>query len=174
MKGVIFHAIKELVIEKFGKEKWEEILNKSEFDKERIVLAASDVDDEKMMKIISACLEVLNLSLTQLADAFGDYWVNVYTQRLYWVYYKESKNAKDFLLKMDIVHFKLTKDIPNARPPRFEYEWKDDHTLIMHYHSKRKLIDLVVGIAKAVGKYYKEDLQVKKLSEDKIEIKFNY
>ncbi len=126
------------------------------------------------MKIISACMEVLNLSLTQLADAFGDYWINVYTQRLYWVYYKESKNAKDFLLKMDNIHVKLTKDIPNAHPPRFEYEWKDDHTLIIHYRSKRKLIDLVVGIAKAVGKYYKEDLQVKKLSEDKVEIKFNY
>ncbi len=34
----------------------------------------------------------------------------------------------------------------NARPPRFEYKWKDDNTLIMKYKSSRGLIDLFVRL----------------------------
>jgi hypothetical protein len=42
----------------------------------------------------------------------------------------------------------------------------------MKYKSKRKLIDFMVGLIKGVGKFYKENLKVKKISDDKVEIIF--
>jgi len=66
----------------------------------------------------------------------------------------------------------VTKNIQNAHPPRFEYEWKDQKTLIMKYKSHRNLIDFLVGLIKSVGKFYKEDLKVTKLTNDKVEIVF--
>ncbi len=61
----------------------------------------------------------------------------------------------------------------NAHPPRFEYDWKDDKTLILKYKSQRGLIDILVGLIKGVGKYYKEDLKVSKISSDKVQIVFS-
>ena len=116
--------------------------------------------------------ETLNLSREQVADAFGDYWVNDYSQKVYGHLYKIHKNAKDFLMAMDKVHYDLTKKMENARPPRFEYEQIDDKTLIMHYKSQRGMIDFMIGLIKGVGKFYNENLEVEKLSEDKVKIVF--
>jgi hypothetical protein len=171
MKGTILKCLQELVISNFGKDKWEKSLEDAGLKKSTLFIPIMDVDDSQTMKIIEAVCKVLNISLTQAADAFGDYWVNVYSQKMYSNYYKE-KTAKEFLLNMDNIHVEITKTIKNARPPRFEYEWKDDKTLIMHYHSFRGLIDFVIGLVKGVGKFYKENIKVTKLGIGKIQIIF--
>jgi len=172
MKGVIVLALKELVIEKFGIDKWKTALEKAGIKKEPLILPISNVDDQLFLRIVNSLCGVLNLSFIQVADAFGDYWVNVYSQKMYHVYYENVKTAKDFLLKMDSVHVASTKSMPDANPPRFEYEWKDEKTLIMKYKSRRGLIDFMVGLIKGVGRFYKEDLRVTKLGSDKVEIVF--
>jgi len=42
----------------------------------------------------------------------------------------------------------------------------------MKYISKRGLIDFMVGLIKGVGKYYREDLKVTKLGNDRVKIVF--
>jgi hypothetical protein len=163
MKGVIVLAMKEMVQERFGKDKWESALKKAGIEKEPIILPISNVDDQIVLKVLNSVCEVLNVSLPQAADAFGDYWVNVYTQKMYPSYYAGVKTAKEFLLKMDSVHVASVKGIPDAHPPRFEYEWWDEKTLVMKYKSPRGLIDILVGLIKGVGKLYKEDLEITKL-----------
>ncbi|MCK4545540.1 heme NO-binding domain-containing protein [candidate division WOR-3 bacterium] len=172
MKGVITIALREMIMEKYGKEKWEAILKKADLDTSFIMLPISNIDDEIVLKIVNSVCEILNISLVQAADAFGEYWVAVYAQKLYHSFFINVKTAKEFLLKMDSVHVTTTKNMPDAHPPRFEYEWKDDKTLIMKYKSERNLIDIFVGLIKGVGKYYKEDLKVTKLEDNKVEIIF--
>jgi len=174
MKGVIVFAMREMMIEKFGERKWKELLKKAGIDKKSIILPISDISDQIVMKIINASCELLNMPLNQLADTFGDYWVNVYTQKVYHHYYEDCKTAKEFLIKLNEIHFTTTRTTSNANPPKFEYEWEDDKTLIMHYKSPRGLIDFVVGLAKGVGKLYKEDLKVTKLDNERVKIVFPY
>ncbi|GAB4420659.1 MAG: hypothetical protein OHK0032_16410 [Thermodesulfovibrionales bacterium] len=174
MKGIVVLALREMVIGKFGKDKWEAALQKAGVKKgDLIILATSDVDDSIVLKVVNSLCKVLNITLIQAADAFGDYWINVYTQKTYPAYYRRGKTAKEFLLELDKIHVELTAGIPNAHPPRFEYEWKDEKTLIMKYKSHRGLIDFVAGMIKGVGKFYKEDLKVSKLGNDKVEIVFS-
>ena len=172
MKGVIVLALREMVIEKFGIDKWKNGLVKAGIGKEPLIMPISNVDDQIFLRVVNSLCEVLNISFIQAADAFGDYWVNVYSQKMYRVYYENVKTAKEFLLKMDSVHVASTKSIPGANPPRFDYEWKDEKILIMKYKSQRGLIDFMVGLIKGVGKFYKEDLKVTKLGSDKVEIVF--
>ena len=172
MKGVIAIALKEMISDKFGVDKWNEALVKAGVDKEPMILPISDIDDQLILKIINSACNVLDISLIQAADAFGDYWVNVYSQKIYSNFYRDCKTAKDFLLKMNSVHVTTTKNLRNARPPKFEYEWKDEKTLIMKYESPRNLIDFMVGLIKGVGRFYNEDLKVVKLGDDKVEITF--
>lgn len=172
MKGVIATCLAELVKEKFGEDKWEAALEGAGLDKKTVFFAVQDVDDEAVLKVVNSVCEVLGISLAQAADAFGDYWVNIFAPRVYGAYYKGVDSAKDFLLKTDYIHEASTRSIKGAHPPRFEYEWKDNKTLIMKYISHRGLIDFMVGLIKGVGKYYKEDLKVTKLGDDRVEIVF--
>ncbi|HPM41617.1 MAG TPA: heme NO-binding domain-containing protein, partial [bacterium] len=70
----------------------------------------------------------------------------------------------------DRVHDEITRSVKNARPPHFEFEWKDPRTLIIVYKSKRGMIDFAVGLLRGVGRFYKEDIRVKKLPDDRIEV----
>ena len=172
MKGVIVKCLEEMVKEKFGNDKWQEALEKAGLDRKSRFMVTSNIDDDRALKVVDSVCQVLDISLVQAADAFGDYWVNIFAPKIYSPYYRGMGSAREFLLEMDSVHVSVTKQIPNARPPRFEYEWKDDITLIMSYKSHRGLIDFLVGLIKGVGKYFKEDLKVTKLGNDKVRIVF--
>ena len=62
--------------------------------------------------------------------------------------------------------------MPNAKPPRFDYQWINENVLIMIYQSERGLIDFMVGLAKGVGNYFGESLKITKLSDTEIKIVF--
>lgn len=55
---------------------------------------------------------------------------------------------------------------------RFKTAWLDANTLDVEYLSERNLIDVYVGLARGVGKYFKEPLTVTKHSETKVTIVF--
>jgi hypothetical protein len=172
MKGAIALCLKELVVEKFGKEKWAEAMKNAGFATEPLITMISDMDDAAVMKVIGSVCSTLKITPLQAADAFGDYWVNVYAPKKYSSYYAGITSSKDMLMKMDKVHVVVTQSIVNAHPPRFEYQWTNDNTLVMTYKSSRGLIDIFVGLVKGVGRYYKENLKIRKLSPTDVEIVF--
>ena len=172
MKGTIVKCLEELVCTQFGQDKWEKSLEDAGLKKDTAFYTHMDVDDGAIMKVVGAVCDNLNITLPQAADAFGDYWVNTYSQTIYHTFYERNKTAKELILDMDNVHVAMTKTIENAHPPRFEYEWKDDKTLIVHYKSDRVLVDFAIGLTRGVGKYYNEDLTVTKLGPDKFQTVF--
>lgn len=98
--------------------------------------------------------------------------MNSYALTMYKPYYGTNLTAKDFFIKLDDIHFKVTKNIQNAHAPRFKCEWETEDVLILTYISPRGLIDFVVGLAKGVGKYFNQKLAVRKISSTKVEIVF--
>jgi len=172
MKGVIIKCLKDMVSEKFGSEKWIKILEMSELDPYMAIKALDDIEDATALKLIDSTCSVLDVTLPQAAELFGDYWVNVFAPKIYSIYYEGLNSAKEFILHMDELHTKVTNHIANARPPRFTYDWKDDNILLVTYQSHRGLIDIFIGLAKGVGTYFNEDIKVKKLSEQQVEIIF--
>ncbi|CAK8714345.1 MAG: hypothetical protein D3911_01735 [Candidatus Electrothrix sp. AW3_4] len=172
MKGVIVTCLAGLVKDNFGRKKWEDALENAGLDRHAIFSATNKVDDAIVMKVVSSVCKVLNITPLQAADAFGDYWVNVYAPRIYGAYLQEVTTSKELLLRMDKIHETVTSTIPNAAPPRFNYKWEDSRTLIMTYKSPRGLIDFLVGLIKGVGKYFNEDLRVRKLNSTDVEVVF--
>jgi methyl-accepting chemotaxis protein len=172
MKGIIVCCLAELVTKRFGEAVWKKCLTEAGLDSSTVLLPISNVDDSTFKKILSACGQECGLSTAQAADAFGEYWVKEYSQRLFSHYYSRSASSREFLLDMDEVHVSMTRNVQDANPPRFSYEWKDDNTLLMHYKSNRGLIDFVVGLAKGVGTFYNEPLTVTKLDAQTVKIDF--
>jgi hypothetical protein len=172
MKGVIVQCLQELVITRFGKDPWEKSLTDLGLKRYKFFLPIENVDDRLVMNIVTAVCRNLNISLIQAADAFGEYWVNTYSQKMYAHYYAKYTTAREFLLSMDTLHVTMTKMLQDANPPRFEYAWKNERTLLMVYKSQRGLLDFMVGLVKAVGTFYNEELNVTKSGPNQIQIIF--
>jgi len=172
MKGVIANCLREVVILKFGNSKWNEIMNASGLNPNMAILSSLDLDDAVVVNVVKNTCKTLHLTLEQVTDMFGDHWMNAFAPKIYKPYYGTNTTAREFLLKISEIHDKVTKNIPNAHPPKFEYEWKNETTLILTYISPRGLIDFVVGLVKGVGKYFHERLSVRKISSTKVEVVF--
>ncbi|MHB9296109.1 hypothetical protein PilKf_01863 [Pillotina sp. SPG140] len=172
MKGTIVLCIADLVQSVAGKEKWREILRKSNLPEDLHINRIADIDDAVIQKVLGTICEVLQLSLPQVIDAFGDYWVNVYAPKYYKAYYYGMNTAKALIIGVDKIHEQVIKIMPNAHPPRFDFEEIGNNTLRVHYKSHRKMIDFYIGLVKGVGKFFKTRLTVKKLSEEYVEITF--
>ncbi len=172
MKAVIVRAIADLIKEKFGKDNWNKVLEMSGFPPGYYFLVSQNIDDEKVMVILGSICKVLDVSLETVIDLFGIYWVNTFTPKFYKDFFKRFTSAKDMLLKMNTTHSIIMQNTPNAHPPLIDYEWKDDNTLIMIYKSDRGLIDLFIALIKGVGVYFKENLEVTKLDDKRVEVYF--
>ena len=173
MKGVIVIALQDLVKTKFGQEKWTNILKKSGLPTNKKFFGHQDVDDNIVMTLIQNTCEVLGITLEQAAEAFGNYWMNEYAPKKYFAFFIGKRTAKEFLLDMDRVHSKMTENIENARPPKFEFEELDDNKITMSYSSHRGLEPIWIGLIKGVGTYFKEDIKIKKIGKNKVELTFS-
>ncbi len=174
MKGTITACLIELIGKKFGKDKWAAIVEDAKLGEHAAEFRMSPVDipDEQVSKLLASTCKVLGMTAEQVADAFGEYWCCHYAPRVYALVYTRFKSAREMILGMDKVHVETTVSIPDAHPPRFAYTWENPSTLIVEYKSRRNLIDLYVGLARGVGKYFREDLTVTKLSPVKVKIVF--
>lgn len=172
MKGTIVKCLKELVVNRFGADKWTAICQHSDFPPNQIINLSADIEDAKVMSLIGSTCSVLGITLEQAADAFGDYWVNDYAVVIYKHVYDKFSSCREFILGMDGVHVMVTKMVPNSSPPRFTYEFKDDKTLIMKYESNRGLIAILAGLVKGLGRYFKENLTVTRLDDKTLRVVF--
>jgi hypothetical protein len=172
MKGIIVDCLACLVKERFGQAQWERILGLAGVKPGKIFFATEDVPDRAALQIIDKTCSVLGLDRQQAADAFGDYWVNTFAPKIYMIHFSKATTAREFLLRMDDVHQSVTRKMANARPPRFEYEWKTEKLLVMTYKSDRGLVELVVGLVRGVAKYYGEDLRVSRLNDYQVQVAF--
>ena len=173
MKGTVHKCIEKLVTEKFGIEKWQECLKAADFDEDHVFMLNDDVDEQQTMKLITSAPAVLGISLQQVIDAFSDYWVNVYGPKVYPSFYEGISSAREFMEKLDNLHIHVTQTIPNAKPPRFTYSWTSGNTLEMTYSSSRGLVDLFMSMARAVGIYYNNDVQITKKENNIVQFIFN-
>ena len=173
MKGTIVIALQDLVKNKFGQEKWINILKKSDLPTDKVFYPHHDVDDSMFMKLIQNTCKVLGITLEQAAEAFGNYWMNEYVPKKYFAFFYGKRTAKDFLLDMNRVHSKMVDKLENAQPPRFECEVLDENKITMSYSSQRGLEPIWIGMIKGVGTYFKEDIKIKKIGKNKVELTFS-
>jgi len=59
MKGVTGKCLQELVVEKFVKDKWEAILEKAGFPKNKIFTNVENVEDVQVLKLVDAICKFL-------------------------------------------------------------------------------------------------------------------
>ncbi len=160
MKGTIVKCMEELVTKKFGPENWKECLNGAALG-QTLIMTTSDVPDAAVQKLVDSIAVTTKLSTAQVVEAFGDYWSTVYAPRIYGVYFKMAKSAKELLVNLDHIHTAMTTSMKGAMPPHFDYKWESDKVLLMRYKSQRGMVAFMPALIRGIAKYYKEQVDVK-------------
>lgn len=171
MKGAIANCLKEVVVQKYGTDKWEEIRMTSNLP--GILLDSGNIDDEKVISAFNMAPDILGLSCQKLMDAFAEHWTFNYASKLgYGFFLKKHQSARQAILDINKVHQMATSNIKDANPPIFDFQWDNDRTLYVEYKSERGLFDICLSCLKALGKYHNEDLKITKAGNNKIRIVF--
>ena len=165
MYGLVNKAIEDLVCARFGEESWEAIRRKADIDIE-VFVCMDAYPDDVTYKLVGAASEVLGLSMEELLETFGEYWVS-YTGRV--GYGEMLKMAGDslpaFLENLDNLHAHVGLVFPHLKPPTFRCEDIREHSLRLHYYSDRAgLAPMVVGLLKGLGKMFNTETNVTHVS----------
>ncbi len=173
MKGAIAQCLTEMIEKKFGADRLAAVLSAAQIPANKKFLPTEDTPDADVMRLLGSACKTLGVSRETAAEAFGEYWCVTYAPRLYKAYYRNVPTAKQFLMKMKMIHEEVTRSIPNAKPPVFDFEDTAPNKLTMKYSSPRHLEDIWIGCIKGVGVAFKEKLLIRKLNPSAVEITFN-
>jgi Haem-NO-binding len=152
MYGIVNKAIQDLVTEKFGQEKWEIILTKSGIE-EDFFISNEPYDDDITFKLAVAVSEEMNLTVSQVLVAFGEWWVVKTTKEKYGGLMESGgKNLKEFLLNLPLFHNRVMLIYPRLTPPEFKVSNISENSINLHYFSKReRLQEFVRGLIQGLG-----------------------
>jgi hypothetical protein len=165
------NCLKEVVVKEYGMDKWEELRVASELP--TILLDSGNVNDDKVIAAFNMAPDILNVSWQKLMDLFAENWTFNYANKIgYGFFLKKHKSAREAIMNMNKIHQMATSNIKDANPPSFDFKWENDNTLYVEYKSQRNLFDICLSCVKALGKYYKENLQITKAGNNKIRIIF--
>lgn len=161
MYGIVNKAIEDLVKVNFGEDKWEAIKELSGVDIDYF-LSNEPYDDEITYKLAGAASEVLGITVGQVLEAFGEWWILKTGKEKYGgLMQAGGSNLKEFLVNLPLFHNRIMLMYPKLTPPEFKVSNIEENSIHVHYHSKREgLQEFVRGLMSGLGKMYEVPVEV--------------
>jgi predicted hydrocarbon binding protein len=160
MKGVINKGIQEFVEARFGVEVWERIKEQAGCA-EPFFVTSEEYPDAMTLALVAAASEVTQLPADAVLEEFGKFWVPNTGRSTYPTFFQlAGPTPREFLKNLNRVHAQVTRNLPGATPPRFEFEDRPGGALRMHYHSERGLCPVLRGLIEGVGIHFDQALGV--------------
>ncbi|MDG2433659.1 heme NO-binding domain-containing protein [Flavobacterium sp.] len=152
MYGIVNKAIEDLVKANFGDEKWEIILEKSGVEHD-FFISNEAYDDDVTFKLAVAVSEVMDMTVSQVLIAFGEWWVIKTTKEKYpGLMESGGQNLKEFLTNLPLFHNRVMLIYPKLTPPEFKVSDINEKSINLHYFSKREgLQEFVRGLIQGLG-----------------------
>jgi hypothetical protein len=164
MYGIVNKAIEDLVKENFGEEKWNAIKERSGVDID-FFLSNEPYDDDITYKLAGAVSEEMNMPVSDVLHAFGEWWVLRTSKEKYGGLMEAGGSGlKEFLVNLPVFHNRVMLIYPKLTPPEFRVSDIQDNSIQVHYFSKRVgLQDFVHGLLSGLGKMYNTPTQIELL-----------
>ncbi len=161
MYGIVNKAIEELVTDNFGADKWEAVKEKSGVDVDYF-LTNEPYDDDITFKLATAASAELGITVGQVLNAFGEWWILKTGKEKYGGLMEAGgNNLKEFLVNLPMFHNRIMLMYPKLTPPEFKVSNIEENSIHVHYHSKREgLQEFVRGLMSGLGKMYQAPCQV--------------
>ena len=160
MKGQIFTLLSEMVIEGYGMEVWNQILEKASPESKGSYTSGGQYPSTELMAIVKAASENIGIPPNKLVRQFGNFlFLHLYNSSP--VSSESDLSLKEFLLKVDsAIHKEVKRINPDVYLPTFEYRSNDTNQLTIFYQSKRKLCELCHGLLEASADHFDEKISI--------------
>ncbi len=172
MHGAFIVGLKEMIINRFDESFWFEILQDADFEPDYHPISNHELDEAKALLLIKGAAKKLNLGDRKFGETFGNYWIKVFAREKYFAFFDAFKSSKDFINQLNEIHQKLTSNLQHPTPPVFEITWETPHSAVILYKSNRGLIHIAVGLLKALGDYYNDEISVYRVENKGIKVFF--
>ncbi len=156
MKGIIFNLLEDYLTDRFGEEKYDEILSSCELrTKDPFTIVAPATYHDADFDVISArTAKMLGMKVPDLLREMGRHALPKLAGR-YPGFFTGYDHPRDFLKTTSFIHqIEIKKLFKNAEVPEFTIEKESPDQLILSYRSKRRLCHLVEGLVTGLGDYY--------------------
>lgn len=162
MYGIVNKAIEELVVANFGAEKWEAVKNRSGIDID-FFISSEPYDDDITYKLAQAVSEEMDMTLSAVLIAFGEWWVVKTTKEKYGGLMEAGgDDLRQFLINLPLFHNRVMLIYPKLTPPEFKVSDITENSINLHYLSKREgLQDFVRGLIQGLGIMYNTPVSIK-------------
>ncbi|KAF7764185.1 hypothetical protein PCIT_b0111 [Pseudoalteromonas citrea] len=153
MKGVIFRGLESLVIEKCGMAAWEALLEKNAPD-DRVYISAQSYPDEELFGLAQDVAVALQLPMTDVLRAFGEYLFGYLLQR-HPTIVDEFDGFVSLIMGIDsVIHVEVAKLYQEPNLPKIRCEVIEEGFILMHYYSSRKLCLCAEGLIYGAAAHY--------------------
>ncbi len=162
MKGVIFNAVEEAVVNLYSEDVWDDLLDAAGVSGQYTSLG--NYDDSELIALVLAAVEMTGIDANELIKVLGRHSFPHLAGR-YPELVEGSAGTHDFLRRVnDIIHPEVLKLHPDATPPEFLFEDRDDNTLRLTYKSARKLGILAQGLIYGAADRFGEEIDIEVVS----------
>jgi len=161
MYGLINSALRSMIIERFGEEKWLSVMESAGVPSDSFMTMRS-YDDQITYQLAGAVSEVLGAPVETCLELFGEYWITVVATNSYGsILDIMGDNVEEFIASIDSLHDRISTTFINYVPPSFSVTHLDDNQLKVLYTSQRAgLTPFVLGLFKGIGLRFDKTLSV--------------
>ncbi|MEN9549009.1 MAG: hypothetical protein RIR12_1600 [Bacteroidota bacterium] len=161
MYGIVNRAIQDLITKNYGEEVWDKVLQTSGVDIE-FFLSNEPYDDDITYKLAGAAATTLEISVAEVLQAFGEWWILKTGKEKYGgLMQAGGNNLKEFLINLPLFHNRIMLMYPKLTPPEFKISDVQANSLHVHYLSKREgLQEFVRGLLSGLAKMFDTDITI--------------
>ena len=157
MHGILFKSLKDFVVDRHGREAWDEARASADAEG-RVYLPIDTYDDGEFRRLVGAVSDRTGRPVPDLLEAFGRHTTAQFLETYRNVV--DEGSALSLIANTETrIHAVLRTHDPSLDPPRLTCR-RDGDTVTVEYCSDRGLCSVAKGIARGVGDHYDEEVVV--------------
>jgi predicted hydrocarbon binding protein len=158
MKGIVFNLLEDVVTQHFNQDVWETLLEKA--DASGAYTSLGNYTDEELVGLVTAASEALGKSQGEILRWFGQSAMPLMAER-FPALFAAHRTSRDFVLSVNsIIHPEVRKLYTGASCPFFHFKAGENGSMLMAYHSERKLCMLAHGFIEGAADHYHDHVDV--------------
>lgn len=157
MHGILFKSLKDFVVDRHGREAWDEVRASADVGG-KVYLPIDTYEDGELRRLVEAVSDRTGRPVPELLEAFGRYTTAQFLETYRTVV--DEGSALDLIANTETrIHAVLRAHDPSLDPPRLTCR-RDGDAVTVEYCSDRELCSVAKGIARGVGDHYGEEVRV--------------
>jgi len=158
MKGAIFIALNEMIVEQKGLHAWLQIIDQANVN--GIYTSTANYSDEELFSIVTVICDALNLEQDVVLKLFGEFLFQ-FLHKKHPIFADNKISFFEFIQSIDgVIHVEVHKLDEHAQTPRIEVEQANEQQALLDYYSPRMLCHLAEGLLTGAAEHYGVNISI--------------